>query len=81
MRQLLRRHLPSLADGIYGDIPPGLPAADGSGPEWVSEGAEARMQDAFERGGPEGWLKSVARELEAEKALERRKREELASTA
>jgi hypothetical protein len=81
MRQMLRRHLPSLADGIYGDVPSGLPTADGSGPEWASEGAEVRLQDAFERGGPEGWLKSVARELEAEKALERRKREALTSTA
>lgn len=83
MRQILRSNLPSLADGIYGSADP--PRSPGTGahppspgdPNWTWTDAETRLSDVFEREGAEAWMKSAIRELEAESALERRRREDI----
>lgn len=84
MRSALLRKLPSLSARIYRlpeatdhpeDGPPLVPIAQGNDVEWNWSAAEDRLRNAFDKDGFSGWAEAAMRELEAEGALERSKRQ------
>jgi len=78
MRNTLAKNLPDI------DLPPTnsvLPAispeptatAPQDGEDWTWDIAQERLERAFERNGFTGWLAAAAKEIEAERRLERKK--------
>lgn len=84
MRQILRREMPSLAAGLYGDVPASVPSSSSSGGsstepehEWTWPAAEERLTTTFEQDGFEAWVRHAEQELQSESVIEKRKRDAL----
>lgn len=85
MRNSLLRNMPLLSSRIYRppedkDHPKDGPSLilNYEEPEWTWSAAEERLGNAFEKDGFSGWIEAAMKELEAEGAIERSKRQRTA---
>ena len=84
MRNGVLRNMPLLSSRIHRppdatdhpkDGPSLAPNPQGDDIEWDWSAAEDRLRNAFDKDGFSGWAEAAMRELEAEGALERAKRQ------
>ena len=84
MRRIIATHMPVFSsrllreteeeDGIFHITSDGTAEQDAQ--NWAWPDAEKRLQAAFEKNGFSGWAEAAVRELEAERKLEQRKRDQ-----